>query len=415
MKKKILIIGNSVKEYALAKKLSENYEVFVAPLSDTIKEFAQCLDIREDSVSELLEFVLENDIDLTIPVSETALKSNIVELFLNNNRQIFAPSQGASNLVFDKSLAKKVCYKLRIPTPRFGIFEKSNMANDYVKNLKAPYVIKTNEQSSAVVLTSLGEAKTIIDSVFARKVPKILIEDYVWGTPFSFYTLTDGYKALPIGSSIVYRHSLEGDGGQLTGGMGSCSPNYKLSMDNEEFLMNNVIYPVLDYLEIEGNPYVGILGVNGILTEDGRVQILGFQSFMQDCDADSVLELIDADLYSLFESCIIGSFSDEVDFIAQKDISAVTLVLNCKNKENTENVIEGLDNLDEETKVSYFPIVNRNKYLEYEAQNGAVLALTSIAKTVSSASEKVYSEASEINFKGKFYRKDITRPCLNQL
>ena len=117
MSKKILIIGNGAKEYALAKKLSEKHEVYVTPSSDTLKEFTNCLDIREDNVTELLEFVMENGIDMTIPISAQALKSNIAEIFNNNGQKIFAPAQKASNIVFDKALAKKVLYKLRIPTP----------------------------------------------------------------------------------------------------------------------------------------------------------------------------------------------------------------------------------------------------------------------------------------------------------
>ena len=65
------------------------------------------------------------------------------------------------------------------------------------------------------------------------------------------------------------------------------------------------------YLEIEGNPYLGILGVNGVLTDDGKIFVLGWHSFMQDCDASAILEILDEDLYELFDSCIIGSFSDE--------------------------------------------------------------------------------------------------------
>ena len=56
MKKKILIIGNGAKEYALAKKLSEKHDIFVTPSSDTLKEFTTCLDIRENNITELLEF-----------------------------------------------------------------------------------------------------------------------------------------------------------------------------------------------------------------------------------------------------------------------------------------------------------------------------------------------------------------------
>lgn len=412
MSKKILIIGSTVKAYSLAKKLSETNEIFVASGSPTIKEFATCLDIRENSVSELLEYVMENGIDLTIPVSELALQSNILEIFNNNNQKIFAPTKNASKLVFDKALMKKVLYKLRIPTPKFGIFEKPNMVMDYIKNLKPPFVIKTNTSSSAVVLTSQKEAKTIVDSIFAQQTQKVLIEDYVWGTPFAFYAITDGYKALPLESSILYKHSLEGDGGQLTSGMGACAPNYKLSNDHEYFLMDNVIYPTLDYFEIEGSPYTGIMGVNGIITENGVLQILGYDFFMQDADCTAVLECLDLDICALFDSCIIGSFSDEYNFIPQKEISATSIVLMCKNKTNKENIISGLETLDENTIISFAPTVNKNRYLEYEVDYGQVAVLTSLASTSTSSTAKAYEEAACIGFNGICYRKDICKPTI---
>ena len=177
MKKKILIIGNSVKEYALAKYLSNDADVFVAPGSSTMKEFSTPVDIREDSVSELLDFVMENGIDLTIPISKKALNTDIVEIFNKNEQQIFAPALNSTKIVFDKALAKKTLYKLRIPTPKFGIFEQQNMVMDYIKNLKNPFVIKTNDVSSAIVLTSQQQAKPIVDSLFAEKNQKVIVED----------------------------------------------------------------------------------------------------------------------------------------------------------------------------------------------------------------------------------------------
>lgn len=410
MKKKILIIGSSAKEYALAKKLSETNEVFVAPGNVAMKEFVTLVDIRENAVNELLEYVMENGIDLTIPTSLNAINTNIVELFTKNNQLIFAPSQGAARLAFDKCIAKKILYKLRIPTPKFGIFEKQNMTMDYIKNLKNPFVIKTNDSSSAVVLTSPQVGKSIIETLFVEQNQKVLVEDYVWGTPFSFYTITDGYKALSLGSSIVYKHSLEGDGGQLTCGMGACFPNFKLSIEQENYIMEGVVYPTLEYLEAENNPYIGILGVNGIISENGQITVLGYQTFFQDVDSDAFLANIDTDLYSLFESCVIGSFSDEVDYIPQKDLSATSVSLCCKNKENKENVIAGLEKIDEDMKVSFFSTVTKNRYLEYEAHNGAVVVLTALASTLAKSTKNVYEEINNIDFAGKIYRKDICKP-----
>lgn len=414
MKKKVLIIGNSAKEYALAKKISEFYDVYVTPGSDAIKGFTTVLDIREDAVAELLEFVMENGIDITIPISKKVLNTNIVEVFNKNNLSIFAPSSNISKILFDKVAVKKLLYRLKIPTSKFGIFEKQNMASDYLKNIKMPFVIKTEEESSAVILTSQNSAKIILDSAFAQKDQRVLIEDYVWGTPFCFYVISDGYKALPIGSSILYKHVLEGDGGQLTTGMGACSPNYKLSYDNEEFLINNVVYPVIEYFEKEGTPYIGILSVNCILTEGNEIQVLGFKPFMQDADASAVLNLLDIDIISLINSCLIGSFSDEVDYIPQKNSTATSIVLTCKNKENLENSINGLDFLDESISVDFYPSIKKNKYLEFEAVNGPVLVLTAYAGTITSSKNRVYDEAENIDFKGIWYRRDICKPLISE-
>lgn len=409
MSKKILIIGNSAKEYALAKKLSENNEIYVAPGSPTIKEFSTCVDIREDSVTELLEFVMENEIELTIATSEKSISANISEIFTKNNQPIFAPTAKAAKFIFDKASLKKMLYKLRIPTPKFGIFEKQNMATDYIKNLKSPFVLKTNETNSATIITDQKTAKKLLDSYFAQKNQKIIIEDYVWGQPFLFYAITDGYKALPIGSSLIYKHSLDGEGGQLTNGMGACSPNYKLSIENEYFLMDNVIYPILEQLETEESTYTGIIGINGILTDDEKIQILGLQSFMQDCDTNGILEILNTDLIELFNSCIIGSFSDDYEYIEQKDISAVSVVLYCKNKDTKDNSIIGIEDLDEETEIAFYPQTTKNKYLEYEANEGSVVVLTSKGRTVTTSVNKVYEEAKTIDFKGITYRKDICK------
>ncbi len=192
--------------------------------------------------------------------------------------------------------------------------------------------------------------------------------------------------------------------------MGACSPNFKFSLDNERFLMENVIYPTLEYMERDFDTYVGILGVNGILTDDNELYILGFNSFLQDADAASVLEILNENLVSLFETCIIGSFSDEIDIISQQEIYATSLVLSCKNKDNKYNTISGLDLLEEDTLITYYPTVEKNKYLEYEANNGSVMVLTAKASTVSSAAKKMYEEASEITFNGISYRKDICTP-----
>ena len=50
----------------------------------------------------------------------------------------------------------------------------------------------------------------------------------------------------------------------------------------------------------------------------------------------------------------------------QKDVFATTIVLACKNKENTENIINGIEEIDDETKLTLYPNTRKNKYLEFQ-------------------------------------------------
>jgi len=331
MKKNVLIIGNSAKEYALAKKLSEKHEVFVAPGNDAIKEFATCLDIRENNTTELLEFALENSIDLTIACSEDAIKADIATIFESNGQMIFAPSaESAYPIALSKSLAKKFMYKLRLPMPKFSITEKTQVALDYLHNCDYPVVIKTDEHrkiNGSLICNSFSIAKNFVEDSFLRGEKKVIIEDFVYGSEFSFYVITDGYKALPIGSLNNYKFSLDGEGGLLTQGMGACSPNYKLSLEDEQFIMGNVVYPVIEALAEKETPYLGILGIDGVLTPDNQIAVLEFNPFFKDHDCQGLLELINHDLYTLFEECAIGSFSDNYNEIKLKDFYAVSCVL----------------------------------------------------------------------------------------
>ena len=88
MNKKILIIGNGAKAYAFAKRMSADNNIYTAPSSDTLKEFTTCLDIREDSTHELLEFAMENSIDMTIVLSDKAINADIASLFSQNKLSV---------------------------------------------------------------------------------------------------------------------------------------------------------------------------------------------------------------------------------------------------------------------------------------------------------------------------------------
>ena len=404
-KKKVLIVGSSAKEYALVQKFKEyDCEIIVAPGNRRIKEIAECVDIREQNVQELLEFVLENAVDLTVASSEIAIKNDISSLFQANGQMIFAPTAKSAEAPVSRSAGKKFLYKLRIPTPRFGIFDKIQLVNDYLKNAPMPQVIRADETSEGrdrLVCTTFSTAKIFAEDLFCKNEGKVVLEDYVYGHEFTFYVITDGYHALPLTTVANYKFMENGDGGILTTGIGAFTPDYKVSKDIEDAVMKHVINNVLNALQKKETPYLGILGVDCVLKDDGKFVTLDFKPFLSDHDVQAVLSLIDENLLTLFEACAVGSFADDYNSLKISDNSSVSCVISARS---SGKVISGIDLVDAD--ITHFDI-NKNEYLEYETIEGKTLVLTKTAKTLSRARHDLYEDVELINFEGKKYRTDI--------
>lgn len=404
-KKKVLIVGNSAKEYALVKKF-KNYDcdIFVLSGNSAISELAECVDIREENVQEILEYVLENAIDLTIVTSEVAIKNNIAELFQTNNQLIFCPTAQSAQFTLSRSAGKRFLYKLRIPTPRFGIFDKLPLAIDYLKNAPMPQVIRADENSNSadrLVCTTFAASKTFVEDLFNKDENKVVLEDYVYGHEFTIYVVTDGYSALHLATVANYKFAEDGDGGILTSGVGAYTPDYKISSDIENSVMQNVVERVLASLQRKETPYLGVLGFDCVLTTDGSFVTLDFKPFLSDHDAEAVLNLVDENLLTLFEACAVGSFADDYEKIDVSDNSSVSCVISSRKK---GEIIKGLELV--ESDITHFA-TTKNKYFEYETVEGKTLVLTKTAKTLSRARKHLYEDVELISFSGKKCRNDI--------
>lgn len=408
-KKKVLIVGSCAKEYALAKYLSKNNEiekVYIAPGNVASGEFAERIDIRENDVQGLLEFAIKEEINLTIVPSQEAIRADIAGLFQANSQLIFAPSAESSKFAISRAAAKKFLYKLHIPTPKFGIFEKNSLALDYVKDSKMPILITAdvdNENSVRSVCTTSELSKTFVNDLFLREEPRVVIEEYAYGHPFTVYVMTDGYCALPFAAVGDYKFMEDGGAGIFTRGMGAYVPDYKVSLDVVGNITENVVNPVIKNLEKRNCPYLGILGVECVLTGDNNYTVTGFTPFLKEHDTQAVLNSLDTDLYRLFEACAVGSFADDYTEIRVNDLSTVSCVLYARN---TGAVITGLEMVDDSTEVTHFN-TSKNNYFEYLTNKGRTLVLTQTASTLSRARELLYDNVEDIYFEGKKYRRDI--------
>jgi len=392
--KKILIVGNL---YSLAQKLSREVEkVFVAPGTSAMMEFAECVDIREDSTIELLNFALENDIDLTIAVSEKAIAADIATVFQANERLIFAPSAQSADFAISKSQGKRFLYKLQAPTPKFGIYEKLPLAIDYLKDANYPLVVRADNSvdlNDRLCCTNFERAKYFTEELFSSGESKVVIEEYLYGHEFTIYVVTDGYHAIPINTVHNFKFTENGDGGFLTSGVGAYVPDYKVPKEILNNIFDNVILKALNTLERRGTPYLGILGVDVVINDS--YSILEFKPFLQDFDAQAVLNSVDEDLIDLFEACANGFFADEYEDILVNDNVSVSCLVKSRK---ANSVIPSMSLL--ESQVSLFSCGNLSSA-------GDNFVLTACAKTLRRAKEILKEDLQLIEFDGMKYRSDI--------
>ncbi len=400
--RKILILGRSAQVYSLAKYLSSRSEVFVYPGNSVINEFTTTVKIENYSSAGIAEFVKNNEISITIPVDIEFATKELANIFEENKLQLFAPALNASSFFNDKIGIKKLLYKLHIPIPRFASFDKASAAYDYIKSAKFPIIIKSKLKESAAICVNEKIAKAVIDDLVFKN-ETILIEEFIYGKTFSIYFISDGYKALPLGTALNYNFSLDGDGGVLTNGLGALSPFYKLTDAGIDYLTTSAANSFIEYFEQQGTPFIGIFGFECILTDDERLIITNSKYFLSDTDAPGLLALLDIDLVKVINDCLEGLFADMYDYIPQKDCNALSLVISAKHD---GDIIEGVKNLAEDTILTMYPL-EKNKYLEYETVKGKNVILTTLAGTIARARETLYTEVKELNFKSITYRKDI--------
>ena len=417
---KILIVGSGAKEYTIAKLVSQYEEtelVFVAPGNDAIADFANCIDLKADDTENLVEFAKANEIDMTIAASEKSISSGIADKFNEAGLMIFAPTQEAAKITNSKSIAKKFMYKTKIPTPKFGIFDRENMAVDYARKSKYPLVIKTDAHQhgeNVFICDNFKIAKRIIEDLFDSAQKKVIIEDYIAGQEFSYYIISDGYNAMPLNSVVPYKSVLEGNGGAVTSGLGAYAPFYMIDSKLESKIFKQIVYPALDELSKSKNQYVGILGIDIILDRSGNLNVIEFNPFLKEPDAQCVLQLLNEDLTQIMNAAVVGSLVDEYREIAAKPFFATSVVLSSGNypaEGSYGEVITGLDEIEEHCEIAYFN-TTKDANGNILTTGGRNIVLTTEASTLEKSAQKLYECVELIGFESMKYRKDIGKTLI---
>lgn len=412
-KLRVLIVGSGGREHALAWKLSQSPELerlFVAPGNAGTERWN--VPISTQDISALVEFALQESIDLTLVGPEDPLTLGIVDAFQEAGLRIFGPTKAAALLEGSKSFAKSIMESARIPTARCEVFEEADQAKVYIQTLGAPCVLKADGLAAGkgVIVamdleTALQAVDEIMDGNFGAAGKKLLVEEFLEGQEVSLLCFADGKSARPMVPVQDHKRALDGDKGLNTGGMGTYSPPPIWTSELEESVMRDLVNPTLKVMRESGTPFQGVLFLGLMLTEQGP-KLLEYNVRFGDPETQVVMKRLDSDLLPILWACTEGRLP-EVQ-LEWKDEVAVCVVMAAPGYPSAypKGLPIRLPKSDDKDSVIFHAGTGiRDGNLE--STGGRVLGVTASGKTLQHAREMAYKLVETVDFPEAHFRRDI--------
>jgi phosphoribosylamine--glycine ligase len=413
----ILILGSGGREHALAWAVKQNPKtdrLIVAPGNAGIAMLAECADIDILDGATVVTFCEENAIDFVIVGPEAPLAAGVADAARAAGLLTFGPSAAAAKLEASKAFTKEICDACAAPTAAYARFTEAAPAKAYIRAQGAPIVVKADGLAAGkgvIVAMTEAEALAAIDDMFGGEFgaagAEVVIEEFMTGDEASFFILTDGTHALPIGTAQDHKRVGDGDTGPNTGGMGAYSPAPVLTKALQDQAMEKIVLPTIAEMARRGTPYEGVLYA-GLMIEDGTARLVEYNCRFGDPEAQVLMMRLGAQALDLMLATAEGRL-DEAQ-VNWADDHALTVVMAAKGypgayRKGTR--IKGLDALPEDSSHMVFHAGTAAKDGAILANGGRVLNVTARGETLLQARDAAYGMVDRIDWPEGFCRRDI--------
>jgi len=422
---KILVVGSGGREHALVWKLRQSArvkEIFCAPGNAGIASLASCVNIAADDVEQLVAFVEQEAIDLTVVGPELPLTLGLVDRLQAAGKRVFGPSQRAAALEGSKVFTKDLLAKYAIPAGHSQTFTDRDEAVRYIEAQGAPLVVKADGLAAGkgvIVAHTVLEAVEAVDLIMADKAfgeagDRLLVEEFLAGEEASFIAFTDGETVLPLPTSQDHKAAYDGDQGPNTGGMGAYSPAPVVTDALHRQVMEQVMLPTVRAMAAEGRPYKGMLYA-GLMIDQGRAKVLEFNCRFGDPEAQPLLMRLKTDLVEIMEAVIDGRLHEiNLEIDPRPTVCVVLAAGGYPGAYEKGLVIKGLGEAAKVEDVMVFHAGTAQKDGHVVTAGGRVLGVTAIGDTLAVAIARAYEAVGRIGWQGCFSRKDIGAKALRR-
>lgn len=422
---KVMVIGSGGREHALAWRIAQSprvSKVYVAPGNAGTSLDPYLTNVALQTNDELIEFVRQEKIQLTVVGPEQPLSAGVVDAFRQAGLNIFGPTQYAAQLESSKDFAKAFMQRHNIPTAGYQTFTDATAAHQYVDEKGAPIVIKADGLAAGkgvVVATTLDEAHAAIDDMLLNNKlgtagARVVIEDFLSGEEASFIVMVDGEHVLPLATSQDHKRLLDNDQGPNTGGMGAYSPAPVVTPEIHAKAMRRIIMPTVRGMKAEGHPYTGFLYAGLMIDDKGDPYTVEFNCRLGDPETQPIMARLKSDMTVLLEHGINGTL-DQIN--AEWDHRhAVGVVLAAAGYPATVQTGAAIHNVPrmEEDSMTFFAGVELNEQGALHVSGGRVLCAVGLGNTVQQAQQCAYRLVERIHFDGMQYRRDIAARAIHR-
>ena len=416
----ILIIGNGGREHALAWKVRQSPlvdKVFVAPgNAGTAQENrVENVTISATDIPALVEFAKANQIGLTIVGPEAPLVIGVVDAFRANGLKIFGPTKAAAQLEGSKAFTKDFLARHQIPTAEYQNFTEVEPALAYLKEKGAPIVIKADGLAAGkgvIVAMTLAEAEEAVKDMlsgnaFGDAGSRVVIEEFLDGEEASFIVMVDGKHVEPMATSQDHKRVGEGDKGLNTGGMGAYSPAPVVTAEIHQRVMDEIIYPTVNGMASEGNPYTGFLYAGLMIMPNGQPKVIEFNCRFGDPETQPIMMRLASDLVELcLAACDEKLDSVKSTWVKQAALGIVLAAEGYPGDYRKHDEISGIPQTPNANQKVFLAGVEE-KAGKLFTNGGRVLCATALGNSVFEAQQSALALAEQIQWTGRFYRRDI--------
>lgn len=422
---KVLVLGSGAREHALVARLASERDVgelVAAPGNPGMARLARTLPIDLTEPDAVLALADREQIDFTVVGPELPLSLGLADRFIDNGRLLLGPTSAAARLESSKAFAKTFMARHGIPTARFRICESLDEARESVRRdeLGVPVVLKADGLAAGkgvVIAEDRAVAeRAITDAMRERKFgaagDRIVIEECLSGPEVSFFVISDGRRAVPIGTAQDHKRVFDDDRGPNTGGMGAFAPSPLVDAALEARVMREIVDPAIAGMAAEGHPFRGFLYVGLMLTASGP-KVIEFNVRLGDPEAQVILPLIDEPLLPLLVAGATGALrASSVRIGADRLVGVVLASRGYPESSESGQPIEGIDQAEAIPGIAVYHAGTAQSGGQVVTAGGRVLTVVGRGADFAETISRAYAGVLKISFEGMQYRRDIGRHAL---